>query len=206
MSSLFDFTTHNTKKISVLNTNIYIIDNFYKKPQSVLDIIESHPWNKWKSWDNPSFNGKYFLDHRHDFVDERSCVYNNFFETLTEQKIAQPGRIVTNCMRFYDKTFNDYTKYYWAPHSDLGFTGLIYLNNFESEGTNFYKQICEDSWNTPEHFEPWRQKNRYELIYSVPAKFNRLVLFDGKALCHGMAVDSDMFFHNTRINQAIFLM
>lgn len=205
MTNPFDYNTNNIQKINILDTKIYIIDNFYKNPEKVMDIIENNPWKKWKSWDNPSYNGKHFLDHRHDFVDVRSCVYNDFFETLTNQKIAQPGRIVTNCMRFYDKSFNNYKDYYWGPHSDLGFTGLVYLNDFESEGTNFYTQVNEDPWTTPEHFEPWRQKDRYKLEYMVPAKFNRLVLFDGKALCHGMAVDSNLFFENTRINQAIFL-
>jgi len=205
MNNPYEFNTHNLQKLDVLGTSLYIIDDFYKDPDSVLDIIENQSWTKWKEWDDPSYNGVHFLDHRHDFLDDRSKIYNLFFENLTGQKIGQPGRIVTNCMRFYDKEFNDYENYYWGPHSDLGYTGLVYLNKFDSEGTNFYRRTKDDPWDTPEHFEPWRSKDRYQLECMIPAKYNRLVLFDGECVCHGMAVDSDRFFSTTRINQAIFL-
>jgi len=202
----FSFNTKNIQKINILGTDLFIIDNFYQDPDKVVNIIQSQPSHKWKHWDTPSFNGKYFLDHRHDFINDDSKIYNTFFEDITGQKIGQSGRIVTNCMDFYDKTFNNYIDNYWGPHNDLGYTGLVYLNNFESEGTNFYTRIGEDIWNTPEHYDPWRAKTKYNLEYTVPAKYNRLVLFDGKTLCHGMAIDSDKFFNNKRINQAIFLL
>lgn len=205
MQNTFEFDTSNIQRIRVLDTDLFVVDNFYKNPDGVLDLIEAQPAKKWKDWDKPSYNGEYFLDHRHDFVNEQSKIYNTFFESITGQKIAQPGRIVTNCMEFYDKKFNNYQEHYWGPHNDLGYTGLVYLNKIESEGTNFYTRIAEDLWDTPEHFEPWRLKKRYKLEYHVPAKYNRLVLFDGETLCHGMAVNSNTFFNKKRINQAIFL-
>lgn len=201
----FDFNTSNIEKISILNTDLYIIDNFYKYPQNVLKIINSHPCKKWKDWDTHSYNGIHFFDHRHDFYFEESKIYNNFFEDLTGQKVSQPGQIVTNCMTFYDKQFNNYTENYWAPHEDLGYTALIYLNDFNYPGTNFYTRLKEDVWETPEHFEPWRSKEKFEVLHTVESKYNRMVLFDGKTLTHGMAVDSDLFFDKTRINQAVFL-
>lgn len=201
----FDFNSREIEKINVLGSNLFVVDNFYKNPQEVLSIITTQPTKKWKEWDTPTYNGVYFYDHRHDFYCEHSKIYNDFFENLTGQKIAQPGQIVTNCIQFFDRNFNNYNDNYWAPHTDLGYTALIYLNKDTCEGTNFYTQIDEDLWNTPEHFEPWRTKKKYKIEYTVEAKFNRMILFDGKILCHGMAVDSDLFFSKTRINQAVFL-
>jgi hypothetical protein len=130
---------------------------------------------------------------------------NKEIERICKQKTAQPGQVITNCIQFYNKDFNNYKNNYWGPHEDLGYTALIYLNNFDCPGTNIYNRLEEDVWETPEHYDPWRPKDKFELVYTVESKFNRMVLFDGKLLTHGMAIDDDTFFFKTRINQAVFL-
>jgi|TARA_B110000285_G_scaffold53010_1_gene60309 hypothetical protein len=207
MHNLFDINplSDNVTVKVVNNTKIYIKDNFYKNPNEVADFILSQPCNKWKSWESPSYNGTHFLDQRHDFYDERMIPVSAEIEKLCNEKVAQPRQVVTNCMTFYDKLFNNYNDNYWGPHSDLGYTALIYLNLETCEGTNFYEQLVDDPWPTPEHYEPWRLKSRYKLIDTVESKFNRMVLFNGAELQHGMSINSDLFFNKLRINQAIFL-
>jgi hypothetical protein len=195
----------NLEIIKINGTNLYIKDNFYKNPYEVLDILNTQQSKLWKSWDNPSYNGIHFLDSRHDFYHEDMLLVNKEIERICKQKTAQPGQVITNCIQFYNKDFNNYKNNYWAPHEDLGYTALIYLNNFDCSGTNIYNRLEEDVWETPEHYDPWRPKNKFELVYTVESKFNRMVLFDGKSLTHGMAIDDDTFFSKTRINQAVFL-
>lgn len=207
MHNLFDtnLLSKNIQIKTVEDTTMYIVDDFYKYPEDVLNFILSTPKKTWKNWDSPSYNTIHFLDERHHFHDRRLLDVCSKLESLCGQKVAQPGQLVTNCMTFYSKEFNNYKDNYWGPHTDLGYTALIYLNKDTCEGTNFYKQVAEDLWTTPEHFAPWRPKDRYQIIDTIESKFNRMVLFDGRNLIHGMSVESDRFFNNLRINQAIFL-
>jgi hypothetical protein len=195
----------NLEIIKINGTNLYIKDNFYKNPHEVLELLNIHQTKLWKSWDNPSYNGTHFLDSRHDFYHEDMLLVNKEIERICKQKTAQPGQVISNCIQFYNKDFNNYKNNYWGPHEDLGYTALIYLNNFDCPGTNIYNRLEEDVWETPEHYDPWRPKDKFELVYTVESKFNRMVLFDGKLLTHGMAIDDDTFFSKTRINQAVFL-
>ena len=195
----------NLEIIKINGTTLYIKDNFYENPYEVLNILNTRQPKLWKSWDTPSYNGTHFLDSRHDFYHEDMLLVNKEIERICKQKTAQPGQVITNCIQFYNKDFNNYKNNYWAPHEDLGYTALIYLNNFDCPGTNIYNRLEEDVWETPEHYDPWRPKDKFELVYTVESKFNRMVLFDGKLLTHGMAIDDDTFFSKTRINQAVFL-
>ena len=202
---MFEFNSLDKVSVQeVAGTRVYIKDNFYKNPTEVVDVLHRTRSNYWKSWDQPSFNGIHFADKRHDFYSEDLLEVNKQLEDICGQKTAQPGQVVTNCIQFFDRSFNDYKNNYWGPHEDLGYTALIYLNNFDCPGTNFYTRLKEDVWETPEHFEPWRSKEKFEILHTVESKYNRMVLFDGKALTHGMAIDNGLFFDTMRINQAIF--
>lgn len=203
---MFEFNPLDDIKIQEINgSRLYVKDNFYKNPYEVLDLLKQTRPKLWKSQDVPSYNGIHFLDSRHDFYHKDMLPVNKEIEKICGQKTAQPGQVITNCIQFYNIDFNDYKKNFWGPHEDLGYTALIYLNDFDCPGTNFYNRLEQDVWNTPEHFEPWRPRYKFEVIHTVESKFNRLVLFDGEKLTHGMAINDDRFFSQTRINQAIFL-
>lgn len=189
----------------ICGTRLYIKDDFYKNPYEVVTLLENTDSKPWKIWDTPTYNNIHFLDSRHDFYHNDMLTVNRRLEEICGQKTAQPGQVITNCIQFYNKEFNDYKNNYWGPHEDLGYTALIYLNDFDCPGTNIYNRLQEDVWNTPEHYEPWRSKNKFELVYTVEAKFNRMVLFDGATLTHGMSIEDETFFSQTRINQAVFL-
>lgn len=203
---MFDINPLDNIEVKEINeTRLYIKDNFYKNPYDIVNLLKTQQSKMWKSWDSPTYNGIHFLDSRHDFYHEGMLQVNQEIEKVCGQRTAQPGQVVTNCIQFYNKEFNDYKNHYWGPHEDLGYTALIYLNDFDCQGTNIYNRLKEDIWETPEHYEPWRSKDKFELVYTIESKFNRMVLFDGAKLTHGMAIDDDTFFSTTRINQAVFL-
>jgi hypothetical protein len=58
---------------------------------------------------------------------------------------------------------------------------------------------------TPEHYEPWKSKEKFELIHSIEPKYNRMILFDGFKYDHGMNICNDDYSSETyRMNQALF--
>jgi hypothetical protein len=198
---LFDINLENIQTESFRGSMIYTIDNFYKNPQEVETFIQSHPAKLWKEWITPTYNGVYIEDCRHDFNDDRFATVSSALEKICGQPIDQPTQIATNRIKFINYYFNDYFNNYWAPHKDLGYTGIVYFN---SSGTNLYEVVEEDAWTGPEHVEPWRSKSKYRVIKPLEAKYNRLILFNGRKFHHGMSIDDDAFFKDYRFNQAIF--
>jgi len=61
-----------------------------------------------------------------------------------------------------------------------------------------------------EHYRPWTLKSDWKITYSFKAKYNRIVIFDGKKYKHGMDISNDTFFADSledakfRINQVMF--
>lgn len=205
MNWLFEFNDLTNVTVEEFQgSKIYIMDNFYKHPEEILSLFYSVKPTVWKENETPSFNTIHFDDLRHDFDDERMLPVTTALSKLCNEYSPQPNRVVTNIIKFKDKTFNDFKNNYWGPHCDLGYTALVYFNTFDCPGTNLYEVIEEDVWNTSEHFEPWRSKQKYRVIKTIESKFNRLVLFDGRKFFHGMNISDDRFFNTFRINQAIF--
>jgi len=198
---LFDVNLENIQTENFQGSMIYTIDNFYQHPEEVENFIQSHPAKLWKEWDTPTYNGVHFEDCRHDFSDERFTTVSSALEQICGQPIDHPTQIATNRIKFINYYFNDYFNNYWAPHRDLGYTGIVYFN---SSGTNLYEVIEDDPWNSPEHLKPWRPKSKYRVIKALEARYNRLVLFNGRQFLHGMSIDDDAFFKDYRFNQAIF--
>jgi hypothetical protein len=200
------FETNDLQNIYVEEFNgskIYYMDNFYKHPEAVLSLLFEKKPGLWKEHESPSFNGIHFFDMRHNFN------YSPFYKTGIElsnicgQSSESLGTIKTNFTKLIDKEFNNYENNYWSPHFDLGFTAIIYLNTVGSK-TNLYEQIEEDRWNGTEHSEPWRLKQKYNIIKQLDGKFNRLIMFDGARFLHGMDISSDDFFKIYRMNQVLF--
>lgn len=183
---------------------IYTIKNFYTNPNDILNLLDKTPAQLWKNWETPSYNGIHFTDQRHDFVYEGLTEITTFLSSICKQPVSQGNKIISNKLRFIDYDFNDYFNGYWAPHNDLGYTAIIYLNICGNTGTNLYKCIGKDNWDTPEHYQPWRPKKEYQVIKTLDAEFNKLVMFDGKKFLHGMSIEDDCFFTNYRLNQVIF--
>lgn len=190
-------------------TTIYTVDNLFKTPQLIVDSLESIDAPLWKHEEKPSYNGTHFFDRRHFVVDDQLIpVHKKLAEVCGgEPRPKYNNRFSTNFCKFVKDPFNDYKNNYWWPHYDApGYTAIVYLNDITTAGTNLYVGIGEDiEPDNHEHYAPWKPKSKYYRAKTLEAKFNRLVIFDGGAFLHGMAVDDDTFFNIERKNLVIFL-
>ena len=144
----------------------------------------------------------------HQFSDWVHRKVYKYLSMICGQKVLSDDRIgLTNQIKFFKHDFNNFKDNYWHPHGDWGYNGLVYLNKGDDTcGTNLYKQLQDDRNQIGrEHLEPWRPKERYEIIKTIKPKFNRCVLFDGGKFLHGMHIPNDMYFgEEYRFNQVFF--
>jgi hypothetical protein len=201
------FETNDLKNIEVetfCGSKIYKMDNFYKYPDSVLEmlLVGKLP-DLWKKDEVPSYNGVHFADYRHRFDVAHFASVTKQLSELCGQQCPAPATVKTNCIKFFDRQFNDYQNCYWAPHLDVGYNAIIYFNTVDT-ATNIYEKIEEDILDIPEHYAPWRSKTKYKVIKQLHGKFNRLIMFDGAKFLHGMDISTDEFFKIRRINQVLF--
>jgi hypothetical protein len=194
----------------VEDSPVYIIDNFYKNPEEIVNfLLETEP-EFHKIDEYPSFNSVYFEDRRHDIQSDEVIKVYEFLSNVCKQNIFGDGdEIVTNFFKFKKNSFNDYTNNYWHPHIDYGYNAIIYFNeNDFCSGTNLYEYLNPSDnhpQNIPEHYAPWESKEKYKLIHSIEPRYNRMVLFDGFKYYHGMNICNDDYSGETyRINQVLF--
>ena len=189
---------------------IYIIDDFYKYPQEVDDYLFGQP-NKiplHKQWEEPSMNGVYFEDRRHQSYSIDSLdieeVYHFLSDLCGQDPLGDGKEILTNCTRFKRHQFNDYKNCVWWPHTDGGYNGIVYFNDDNKNGTCFYEELV-DRPDMPEHYQPWGAKKDFIVIKTLEPKYNRFVFFDGYEFPHGMNICTDRYFgEEYRKNQVFF--
>ena len=190
---------------------IYIIDDFYKYPQEVDDYLFGQP-NKiplHKQWEEPSMNGVYFEDRRHQSYSIDSLdieeVYHFLSDLCGQDPLGEGKEILTNCTRFKRHQFNDYKNCVWWPHTDGGYNGIVYFNDDNKNGTCFYEELVDRPEDIPEHYQPWGEKKNFILLKTLEPKYNRLVFFDGYEFSHGMNICTDRYFgEEYRKNQVFF--
>lgn len=188
---------------------IYYMDDFYKYPDKVLEWLLKNQPSLHKENEHPSYNGIYFEDRRHVIQTDYLQVLTSNLESVLNQKVFYKNLLLTNFTKFRISEFNDYQNNFWWPHKDVGYTCLIYFNDFKDEfaGTNLYKKVSEKpiDESIPEHFQPWQPKTDWEIIYTMNSKFNRFVAFDGLKYYHNMNIFDDRFFYDVyRMNQVLF--
>ena len=208
---MFEF--NNIEKIDIETidgSNIYTIDNFFKDPESIVEYLLSTPPFVHKGHERPSFNTIHFFEGRHVIANPQIGVIQKTLAAIFGGNELQTNQICSNVASFKDPIFNDYKNNYWWPHRDLGYNCLIYMNKLDMDGTNIYHEVSPEDGvylrenKINEHQAPWRSKKFYSIIKTIPAKYNRLVMFDGKKFLHNMAINDDTFFHQYRLNLALF--
>lgn len=186
------------------DTTIYYVDNFYKRPREVVQWLYQQPADYWKWGEEGSKNGIHFDDFRHIIeIKELIPVYDYVVKLRGGCKWNIP-EFLSNMTLFYKDGYNNYKDNYWYPHLDHGFTTIIYLNENDCSGTNLYSKIKDFPVRLREHAEPWRSHEYWKREKCLTSVFNRLVSFEGDKIYHGMALDSDRFFDEYRINQVMF--
>jgi hypothetical protein len=203
---MFETNKLNITVESFKGSNLYTMDNFFKDPKSIVNLIQTTDVPLWKENETQN-NGKFFIDKRHTFTDSNiGKIQNDLISILdVKQRMILPNQLFTNYFRMIDKPFNDYKNNYWWAHKDVGYTFIVYLNEFDCSGTNLYERTDnEPEDDIPEHQDPWRNRSKYNVIKTLDAKYNRMVMFDGFKFHHGMAIDDDKFFGIERMNVVSF--
>ncbi len=154
------------KTENIQGHNIYYIDDFYKNPDKVDNLIFDENTPLWKSTEKPSFNGTHFFERRLIKHDKRLKEVYLFLSDLCKQKIYDDYYIITNMTRFNKNIFNDYKNSIWWPHIDAQYNGIVYFN--DTCGTNLYSfNTTDDVEHFNEHFMPWRPKDRYKILKNL---------------------------------------
>ena len=154
----------------IMGSNIYYIDNFYKKPDTIVKFLNTVPptiHDPEKDAGFKSFNGVHFQDMRHVIpIEEMKRVSSYLSRICGRNHDEDPNLLMTNKTRFFPTRFNDYKNNFWHPHTDTGYTALIYFNKNDSEcGTNLYRNTSPDTENNVgEHVVPWRSKSKWKII------------------------------------------
>jgi hypothetical protein len=198
----------------------YYIDNFYKDPDAVVDLINANKPTKFLGTVVPSgfskanLNGEHFTDERH-YIDcpELEFVYHYLSHIIQFPPYENPQILQTNYQKLTTRSFNDWRNNYWYPHLDFGWTAIVYLNKNGCDGTNLYSYKGESRVvkkdNVPwipianEHETPWQPKSDWQVIQNIKGVYNRCAIFNGN-IYHGMAVNSDQLFEEHRLNQVMF--
>tara|TARA_Y100000015_G_scaffold34764_1_gene35166 strand:+ start:293 stop:985 length:693 start_codon:yes stop_codon:yes gene_type:complete len=200
------------------DSKIYWMDDFYKHPDLVFEHITREQPPLWKYDEDDeylmvgTFNAKCFEDRRWIIPAPGLELAHAALSKIFGQETDDQGNAVTNHIRFYadekSKKINDYKNMWWYPHYDAGYNAIVYLNKAEDGtelGTSLYKELKPDPVSGfHEHMRPWIDKSYFERIKSFKSKYNRLVAFDGFKYKHGMAVEDDRWFYETRVNQTMF--
>ena len=170
------------KKEELLGTTIFVIEDFYEKPDEVFNLLFNREIPLWKIDETPTVNGVHFEDRRTiEYNYSLKKVYE-YLKTLCNQNYFSP-EIVTNVTKFYEHDYNDWKNYIWWPHRDTGYNGIVYFS--DECGTNLYSPDYEAGLEH-EHKDPWIKKGEYRVLKTLEPKYNKLVFFDGLKFPHGM--------------------
>ena len=211
---IFELNTNSSVVIEeFMGSKIYYIDNFFKKPDNIVNFLDKNP-GKLHHPNNipPHFkdrNSTDFLDVRHALhLSDVSKICKHLSDLCGQVPVYNTKMLITNITRFFKTSFNDYKNNYWWPHKDFGYTAIIYLNKGDTtNGTNLYKVESDDETLKYhyEHSHPWRSKKYFSVLKTIEPKYNRCILFDGGRFFHGMNIENERYFENEfRKNMAFF--
>ena len=197
----------NNKKVETYKVEDYtfnVINDFYKYPDQVARLFHTVEPEWHKHFAGFFHQGIDFKDMRHHiFLNEITPVYD-FLETITGEKAFDfdDGFRKKHVQSNYTKFFNHkYDNHIFYPHIDPGKTALIYLNKEKSKGTNFYHPIKYQQGEEHEkHFIP---ANQVEILHHVSSEYNKLIIWEGKQLWHGLCMDPK-YTNEWRLNQVFF--
>lgn len=183
--------------VNVEEHYIYI-DNIYKNYQQLKDYlvnINKIPRGKQTEYCNNYRN--ILCEHSDEFI--------NLFNKLSIEYFN------TNCSlnhKIFINTQNvkkDNNLQHW-PHYDYSVTSVIYLDNFENGGTALYDYNPKAPETTlGMGYGYLRDTSMLNIINIIPAKPNRMIMFDASKYLHGgYILDKNIYIDNQRITQAIF--
>lgn len=205
VAKMFEINLIDNVQVEYLQDSaIFTINNFFKEPDKLVNLLHTQSVPLWKAEESKN-NGTKFIDKRHTFEHTSVGTIQLELTKFTKQSPYIINQMYSNYFRMLDKEFNDYENKYWWPHTDIGYTAIVYLNDFKCPGTNLYDIVGNDNTDTiSEHEMPWRDNCNYKIAKTIQSEYNKLVLFDGLKFFHGMAITENIFFTEERLNLVMF--
>lgn len=202
------------------NHQILIIDNFYKNPQKILEVVSKLPYSLSNTNYFPGYRINLKLDLFFLYYIFNNLLRKNFYfvNNLPNNYFVPSFK---NLDFIVNVLFTDKELPTRSPHIDstlpYKFAISIYLNTIENGGTGFFSyenKIEGSSFNIEELSKIYNNKptsyinssiDNWKLIETVNSKFNRCVIYE-QDLFHSAVFDNFKdFISNPRINQMIFI-
>lgn len=182
------------------------IDNFYKRPDDIFDMLSNSWAPNWKLDVHRGNNFKEYYDCRLAFP-----IQDKTIEFLKNIKLIKNDLGNTYCTTLYTNSFSwinaPSSNYQFLPHEDDTLNVLVYMDKISSGGTAFYENY---KWESDHNEDIDIRHNIEELKYHViPAEFNKCVIFNGR-IPHGGYIEdhneytTDMQKSNWRQNLVYF--
>jgi hypothetical protein len=196
--------------------DIIVIDGFYSNPDSVREVALNTKYTNFG--DEQNFPGaeseKSFYSH---------TIIERFEELVGKQIKVTPEKYVFGKFRYSTKGDNAQTE----VHLDNGveWTGIVYLSKDQDSrgGLGIYKHRklelskapnqehlnllhCKDinEFDAKYVYPISKEKDQWELMYKIPIKYNRLILFQGSKYFHGITEQFGNSIDDARLTQNFF--
>ncbi len=181
---------------------VLTIDNFYEDPDTLYEWIRNRDYPMWKY--NPERNSKNGIEYNDCRITDKIAHPTRLYENDMD-------RVLNICRKYWHKGHYDWSRIYefncfqtlsvfdnkiqHYPHTDTELATpdnestlnmIIYMDKEEDGGTAIY----DGTWlSNDEHLNVlYPVLDRFELKKTVPAKFNRCVIFPGNRI-HGAWID-----------------
>lgn len=193
------------------------VDNFYKNHDLIFDVLNGMPKETWK-YKEGSSNFIDYYDCRPVFQDHMGKM-NGRIQQITHllnhwiNKYLRSGETPKKMSLYghnHPLDFNmfKFVKEYDHPyqhsiHKDVGWTVIIYLDKVADGGTALYKSSVKGQ---SEFLNVMQDVSKEPLVEVIPAKPNRLAIFNGKKIPHSAWFDDHKkYIDHWRMNHVMFL-
>lgn len=190
---------------------VLFIDNFYANPNSINTWLSKQDYPRWKYYPEvaPTRNGIDYDDCRLRHVWTSDSMQNNYFADIITflRKYFGDGdylfdkMLEFNCFRAL-KDFRPTEQHY--PHIDReAINMLIYMDKEGNGGTKVYVGDFPGN-NEHENLIFDFESVEYDVLTTVPYKFNRAAIFDGRRMHGAFIEDYNHYKNNWRYTQVYF--
>ena len=179
---------------------VIVKDNFYKDPESVLQIALQSKYVKYEPhWYSSAFTTKYgkivdnpFSGYRYNNTDVINAIEKVIKKSVDLSTWYTHGDHWNGAfhMKYQNDNHIDLIHHHYKPNDCTnGYSGVVYLNkSFNNSGTKIWKS--KKTGKITGEFGPFFEKynsNNWTLYKHIQPKFNRLVLFKGDVFHSGDA-------------------
>jgi hypothetical protein len=168
------------------------IDNFYKRPEDIHQILSESWAPNWKLDVHRGNNFKEYYDCRLAFpIQDKTIQYIKNIDLIK----TDLGN--TYCRTLFTNTFSwinpPSPNIQFLPHEDDTLNVLVYMDKISSGGTAFYENY---KWEE-HHNEDIDIRHNIEGLkhHIIPSKFNRCVIFNGR-IPHGGYIEDHSQYTN----------